>query len=168
LVVGIDPNDNIYVLDVWREQKTPDITTDAFIDLCKRWKPMAWGVDKDLMTKSVGPFVRKRMDEQNVYTVIEELALGRQDKAMRAQAIRGRTAMGKLYLPSNAPWVTALKSEMLSFPVGVHDDQVDTLGIIGRMLDEMVAANIPPPDEDNRRRSRYTRPPDKSADWMLG
>jgi predicted phage terminase large subunit-like protein len=166
LVVGIDPNDNIYVLDVWREQKTPDITTDAFIDLCKRWKPMAWGVDKDLMTKSVGPFVRKRMDEQNVYTVIEELALGRQDKAMRAQAIRGRTAMGKLYLPSNAPWVTALKSEMLSFPVGVHDDQVDTLGIIGRMLDEMMGARVPKAQPEAVDLDYRSKKKPKGSSWM--
>ena len=31
-------------------------------------------------------------------------------------------------------------SELLVFPAGKHDDQVDTFGLIGRMLDDMIKA----------------------------
>jgi phage terminase large subunit-like protein len=56
--------------------------------------------------------------------------------------------MGKVYLPrgeaaKRAPWLTDFLAELLTFPAGRHDDQVDTLGLIGRMLDEMVAASVP-------------------------
>lgn len=166
LVVGVDPEDNIYILDVWREQKSPDVTTDAFIDLCQIYKPLAWAVDKDLMTKSLGPFVRKRMEERNVYTVVTEMALGRQDKAMRAQAIRGRTAMGKVYLPASAPWVNALKAEMLAFPVAKHDDQVDCLGLIGRLLDEMISASVPKPSVDPETTDYRSKKKPQGNSWM--
>jgi hypothetical protein len=65
------------------------------------------------------------------------------DKATRAQSIRARMAMGKVYFPRNAPWTTDLVSELLSFPAGKHDDQCDALALLGRLLDDMVAGSRP-------------------------
>jgi hypothetical protein len=65
------------------------------------------------------------------------------DKAIRAQSIRGRIAMNGLYMPEGAPWVADLVAEMMSFPVGVHDDQVDALGLIGQILDRMTETKPP-------------------------
>ena len=42
---------------------------------------------------------------------------------------------GKVYLPKNASWVPDMVSELLHFPAGVHDDQVDVLSLFGRMID---------------------------------
>jgi phage terminase large subunit-like protein len=60
------------------------------------------------------------------------------DKAVRAQSIRGRMALEGLYVPNDAPWVAEFKRELLRFPAGKHDDQVDALGLIGQLLDQMV------------------------------
>jgi phage terminase large subunit-like protein len=35
-------------------------------------------------------------------------------------------------------WYPAFLSELLNFPAGKHDDQVDALGLIGQILDRMV------------------------------
>jgi predicted phage terminase large subunit-like protein len=56
------------------------------------------------------------------------------DKAVRAQAIRGRMAMDGLYVPTKGSWYAPFQQELLTFPVGKHDDQVDALGLIGQML----------------------------------
>jgi predicted phage terminase large subunit-like protein len=40
-----------------------------------------------------------------------------------------------LYVPANAPWLADLRSELLAFPAGKHDDCVDALGLIGQLLD---------------------------------
>src|SRR6185312_87601 len=61
----------------------------------------------------------------------------RGDKAVRAQSIRGRMGNGGLYVPFHAPWFAELRSELLSFPAGKHDDQVDALGVVGQLLDRM-------------------------------
>jgi hypothetical protein len=52
--------------------------------------------------------------------------------------IRGRMALDGLYVPERAPWYAAFRAELLSFPAGKHDDQVDALGLIGQLLDKMV------------------------------
>jgi hypothetical protein len=59
----------------------------------------------------------------------------RGDKAVRAQSIRGRMALDGLYVPQGAAWLADLRSELLSFPAGKHDDQVDALGLIGQLCD---------------------------------
>jgi hypothetical protein len=42
-----------------------------------------------------------------------------------------------LYVPTQAHWYPAFLSELLNFPAGKHDDQVDALGLIGQILDRM-------------------------------
>ena len=41
-----------------------------------------------------------------------------------------------LYAPARAPWLPDLKAELLAFPTGKHDDQVDALGLVGQLLDK--------------------------------
>ena len=46
-------------------------------------------------------------------------------------------------MPKNAPWKDNLVSELLHFPAGVYDDQVDVLSLVGRMLDRLVPGRVP-------------------------
>jgi phage terminase large subunit-like protein len=52
-------------------------------------------------------------------------------------------AIDGLYVPQNALWVADLRSELLSFPAGKYDDQVDALGLIGQLLDTISVGNKP-------------------------
>jgi predicted phage terminase large subunit-like protein len=54
-------------------------------------------------------------------------------------------ALEGLYIPTNAPWFSEFKSELLSFPAGKHDDQVDALGLIGQLVDLMLPGQKPKP-----------------------
>jgi hypothetical protein len=69
----------------------------------------------------------------------------RGDKAVRAQSVRGKMAMDGLYVPSHAPWYPDFRAELLSFPFGKHDDQVDAIGLFGQLLDKVLAGQKPKP-----------------------
>jgi len=58
--------------------------------------------------------------------------------------------MGKVLLPRRAPWASALVTEMLKFPTGKYDDQVDVLSLFGRILNRMQAGSRPEPPEEER------------------
>lgn len=60
-------------------------------------------------------------------------------------------ALDGLYVPRGAAWFPAFRSELLSFPAGKHDDQVDALGLVGQLLDKMIAGAKPRPVEKPRR-----------------
>ena len=49
------------------------------------------------------------------------------DKITRLSAQSAKIEAGQLLLPTKAPWVEDFKTEILAFPGGRHDDQVDAL-----------------------------------------
>jgi hypothetical protein len=51
--------------------------------------------------------------------------------------------MDGLYVPTKTPWYAAFQQELLQFPVGKHDDQVDALGLIGQMLATLLVGQQP-------------------------
>jgi predicted phage terminase large subunit-like protein len=135
-IVGLDPENRMYLLDVWRKQASSDVWVDAFCDLVKEWKPSDWAEETGQIKSGVGPFLDARSRERKAYTYRRPFPTsGRGDKAVRAQSIRGRMALMGLYVPINAPWYPEFRAELLSFPAGKHDDQVDALGLIGQLLD---------------------------------
>jgi predicted phage terminase large subunit-like protein len=143
VVIGIDPDDRVYLLDLWRSQSSSEIWIEAFCDLVARWKPIGWAEETGQIKSGVGPFLVKRMLERKAFVYREAFAT-RGDKAVRAQSIRGRIAMKGLHILKDAPWKADLIAEMMSFPVGVHDDQVDALGLVGQLLDRMETGALTP------------------------
>lgn len=148
-VCGVDPNDDLYVLDIHRKQSNSLEGVEAAIDMMARYDPMAWVEEKAQIEKALGPFIAKRQRERKVYTFRVQLPTTG-DKMARAQAFRARAAQGKVYLPRNAPWVADLLAELLVFPNGTNDDQVDVCGLFGRILNEMTAARTPPKAKETR------------------
>jgi predicted phage terminase large subunit-like protein len=142
LVVGVDPNDDIYVLDEWHDQTAPDRWVEELLDLMDRWKTLQWAEERGQIEKGVGPFIVKRSQERHIYNWRKQFSSAT-NKATRAQPIRGRMAMGKVYFPRRAPWVHDFIQELLRFPAGKYDDRIDALGLVGRMLDELVHGTKP-------------------------
>ena len=132
-VAGVDPDDNLYVLDWWRDQTASDVWIETLLDLMGRWKPVEWAEEKGQIEKSVGPFIDARMRERQVYCHREQFASSA-DKPTRAQAFRARMAMGKVYWPRNVPWVDDVYRVLMTFPSGKVDDDVDVCSLFGRML----------------------------------
>lgn len=145
-VVGVDPEGDLWLLDLWRGQASSDVWVEAFCDLVLKWRPIAWAEETGQIKSGVGPFLVRRMLERGAYVGRESFAT-RGDKAIRAQSIRGRIAMRGLRVLRSAEYKSDLISEMMHFPVGVHDDQVDMLGLIGQLLDRMISGDAPKADD---------------------
>ena len=71
--------------------------------------------------------------------------------------------------PEHAPWFAEFKRELLSFPAGKHDEQVDALGLIGQLLDQMVPGQNAKPPQKPKVDSGY-RPiglDERPLDWLV-
>ena len=167
-VVGLDPEGRMYLLDLWRKQSSSDEWVEAFCDLLLKWKPAGWAEEKTQITSGVGPYIDRRQRERQAYCYREQFPT-RGDKAVRAQSIRGRMALEGLHVPTVASWYPEFRAELLSFPAGKHDDQVDALGLIGQLLDQMIPGQKRKPPVPTKRDTGYRpiglveRPPD----WMV-
>jgi predicted phage terminase large subunit-like protein len=158
IVVGVDPDGRMYVLDLWRGQTASDQWIEAFCDLVIKWKPIEWAEETGQIKSGVGPFISRRQIERKAL-VYRRAFPTRGDKAIRAQAIRGRMALQGLYVPSKADWYADFRSELLSFPAGKHDDQVDALGLIGQLLDHVTSGRRPTEDKPKPRAPTFTAGP---------
>jgi predicted phage terminase large subunit-like protein len=149
LVVGCDPDDKLYLLDLWRGQKTPDVWVNALLDLAERYRPQHWAEETGQIRAGVGPFLEKRAFERRV-PLFRQTFPTKHDKTVRAQSIRGRMSMSGLYVDMKAPWFPAFQEEILRFPAGKHDDQVDALALVGQLLATMVPGvrRKPPPKKN--------------------
>jgi predicted phage terminase large subunit-like protein len=49
------------------------------------------------------------------------------DKVIRMSAQTAKIEGGAVHLPKQAPWLDELRTEILAFPHGMHDDQVDSI-----------------------------------------
>lgn len=144
----------MYLLDLWRKQAASDVWVEAFCDLVKDWKPIGWAEEQGQIRAGVGPYIDRRQRERQAYVNREQFPT-RGDKAVRAQSIRGRMALEGLYVPFGASWYPDLRAELLSFPAGKHDDQVDALGLVGQLLDRMMSGNKPKEAEKPANPSGY-------------
>lgn len=155
-VVGLDPDENMYLLDIWRKQAASDEWVESWCDLVLKWKPIGWAEEHGQIKSGVGPFLERRAREKRAFCAREQFPT-RGDKAVRAQSIRGRMALRGLRVAANAPWRSELVSELLRFPAGVHDDQVDALGLVGQLLDKMVGGARTPGATAPKKPDEYRR-----------
>jgi predicted phage terminase large subunit-like protein len=129
--VGVDSRDDIYVLEcIWKRMPT-DEAVEAMLALAGgKQKPLLWWAERGHISKSIGPFLHKRMLETGTYINLVEVTPAN-DKQQRAQSIAARVSMGKVKFPKLSAWTERAINELLAFPNGNHDDFVDALAYIG-------------------------------------
>jgi predicted phage terminase large subunit-like protein len=130
-----DKNDDLYIIDIWREQAESNIWVEKFLELAKKHKTIVWAEESGQIIKSLDPFIRKEMETRKQYVYREQFT-SVVDKTTRARSFQAYMAQGKVYI-LNAEWTRDLERELLSFPSGKNDDQVDSLSLVGRLLDDM-------------------------------
>jgi len=117
--------DAIYVLDVWRLQiDYPDLRRQV-IALHQRWKPAS--ARYSLLIENKGSGMSLIQDLNGVEQIYPIPVDPKGDKAMRMYAHTAKFEAGAIHVPKRAPWLDAFRHELLAFPAGRTNDQVDAL-----------------------------------------
>ena len=115
---------------------------EEMFNIERRFHPDLFFVESDKIEKALGPVLyrdmgRVRIDpdtgistgERNPYINLEKITPSK-DKQTRARPMQKMMRAGDVEWDTDADWYEGLKQEFLRFPKGVHDDDVDSLGII--------------------------------------
>lgn len=139
--VGVDRNDHLWLVDLWWQKARTDVVVEAMLTMGSgRRAPLIWWAEKGHISKSIGPFLKKRMLETNrIFNLVEVTPAG--DKEQRAQAISARMSLGRVHIPAGQWWTDRAVNELLAFPNGRHDDFVDAMAYIGLGLRSQVRAS---------------------------
>lgn len=155
LVVGLDPAGTLYVLDVWRARTDPAAWIEAMLDRMDRYQTLRWAEEAGQIRNAIGPALAQRKRERQVVGLQEQFHSA-QDKPTRARAIQARMELSGLYVPRGAPWRPELEAELLAFPTGRHDDIVDALSLMGRLLAQAEPGRTPAKAAPARPPGAYT------------
>jgi len=113
-------DDKLFMTDMFRERvEAPDIVPQ--IERMVGIHNLEWvGIERAGYQLAIVQFARR----QGIR--IKELRADK-DKRSRALPLSAKMERGLVYFPKNADWVSEVERELLTFPIGVHDDIVDTL-----------------------------------------
>lgn len=136
IVVGIDRQQNIWVLNLYRGRWDSLGIIDRLFEIQENYNPELIGLEEGQIELALSPIIHKFEQERGISINLEKLKVRGQDKASRARPLQGRMQQGKVYFPAldSVEWMYSLYNELLKFPLGVNDDQVDALAWIGRMI----------------------------------
>ena len=116
--------ETVYVLDVIRERlEFPDLRR-KIIGVHSQWRQAAQNYSLLVENKGSGMSLVQDLRGEGIHAVAVD---PEGDKIMRVHAQTARIEGGAVHLPRRALWLDELRREILAFPHGRYDDQVDAL-----------------------------------------
>jgi len=142
-VFGVDPDDNIYILDWWSGQEKADVWIETQLDMVDEHDPLLWGGETGPIKSSIEPWLERRMRERRSYVALRWVSHSVRNKEGNARSFQALWEQGRVYLPKGEPWALALLEQLTRFPKGRFDDKVDVCSIFARMIAEVWKAHKP-------------------------
>ena len=167
LIAAVDDSRTIYIRNIIRDRLDGKEIIETILGLHKVYDFEVIGIEKMLITQSLGPFLREQMILENIFPNIIEIAHGGKDKVQRARSIQGRMRAKTVKFKKDTDWYPAFEDELLKFPRGVKDDQVDAFAYLGLLLDRVIEAPTPEEEEEEEYELEYrsTNGPTGKSSW---
>lgn len=143
-VAGMDENYKIYVLDTLKGHWKVAESIDNIFSMYQKWHPSVVGLETVAYQKALKSWLEEKMRDRGVFFPITELKRNtNESKEFRIKALEPFYRDGLIF---HAPWMKGLEEELLQFPRGKHDDEIDALASQLSLLvpgDSQAAEGIP-------------------------
>jgi len=143
-VAGMDENYRIYVLDTLKGHWKVAESIDNIFSMFQKWNPSVVGLETVAYQKALKSWLEEKMRERGVFFPITELRRNtNESKEFRIKALEPFYRDGLVF---HAPWMKSLETELLQFPKGKNDDEIDALASQLDLLvpgDSQGASDIP-------------------------
>lgn len=139
IVVAMDAERKLYMLNGFRERLDGKEQVDLILALQKRYNPEFIAIEKEKITKAIGPFLREEMFKTNIFPTIIEIQPSK-DLETRGRSWQGRMRVGGVKFDKSADWYPQYEAELTTFPRGIRDDYVAASAVLGLALDKMIEA----------------------------
>ena len=113
-------DNNLYLLEVYREWlEYPDLKRKT-IELIKKWKPELVLIEDKASGQSLLQDLRKEIKTPLIGIKVSK------DKVTRLASVSPFFEGGRVFLPTESNWLADYEIELFGFPFCEHDDQVDS------------------------------------------
>jgi predicted phage terminase large subunit-like protein len=139
IICAMDAERKLYMVDAIRDRLDGREQVDLILALQKRYNPEFIAIEKEKITKAIGPFLREEMFKQNLFPTIVEIQPSK-DLETRGRSWQGRMRVGGVKFDKGADWYPQYEAELTTFPRGIKDDYVASSAVLGLALDKMIEA----------------------------
>ena len=132
-VCAITPDGHLHLIDLYRQQVSPETSAQKMLELCKLYRPAHIVADDDNSTKM---WMRLAVDwakRQGIPLPMKLTKMSNKDKEMRAAPLRGFAYQARCHILQKS-WTSDVLDELSKFPGGRHDDIVDAFALVARDL----------------------------------
>lgn len=147
VVGGIDEEGFLHIVDLRRGRWDAKQIIDEMFAVEEAWKPELWFVEAGAIQKALTGHIEAEQRRRNVYLNLRPMTPTK-DKASRARSIQARMRSRAVLFDRRSGWYGDFEQEMLQFPRGRNDDQVDAIAWLGLGLSNMVT---PESEEDEEK-----------------
>ena len=132
ILAYVDQHYDVYVEYADRQRISPDQMIDLVFNMVSLHNPNSVGIETVQFARALKYSMEQAMRDRKKWFYIQELQPNtHQTKEMRVRAsLQPLFAQRKVYIRKSQ---TALKDELLKFPLGDHDDVVDALAYLPHM-----------------------------------
>jgi predicted phage terminase large subunit-like protein len=138
VTVGVDEFRNVYILDIRRLKLSPKQIIDNIFEVWHLFEPIMIGIEDVAFQKSLQFSIAEEMNNRHEYLPIKPLRPAGKNKDQRIRGLQPLYANKKVYHSKHVPNIEHLEDELMRFPVGKHDDVIDSLAY-------MLELNVYPP-----------------------
>ena len=155
--IGVDSDNNKYVIDIYRNRISPAEQPQILIDKFKKYRPRRMKVETVGYQEALRVAVRDLMREENLYIPgLESGVKPRNSKSERLMSLVPMFARKQFHF---RPEDIEAQQEFLSYPKGKHDDIMDA---VWTALDRHKPCRVKT-FEENSKDTSLTK---KVLDWM--
>jgi len=124
--VGIDVDDNWYVLEVRRDKWTVGELIEELFAVYRRWKPVTMSIEVIGQAQGLMKPIHDEEERRGIYLPLVQIGVRPQvKKEMRIRSVlQPRFERGKIFIKRG---MHDLEEELLRFPKARHDDIIDSL-----------------------------------------
>lgn len=139
---AVTPDYELVLWDVLRDRVEAPDAVEAIRKMAQKNDPRYVAIEKAHYGIAV------IQQERRLGMAIKEL-IADKDKVTRAQTAAVMMEGGQVWFPVAAPWLDVFENELMSFPVGGHDDCVDNLSYACREISDFAGWSRDPLVADN-------------------
>lgn len=134
IAVGIDADDNYYLLDMLRFKAHPDDVVEMMVQFVEKIAFVYRRLDAVIIENAGFQAFFKGILERRRTDFPIQMAVPKGDKGHRASLTSAVAKAGKLYINQQLIDLPTLQSEWMNFPKHPHDDTLDPIGLLIQYL----------------------------------
>ena len=127
MCVGVDKNNDWYILDIWRKQCLPKELIDQVFYWNDKWKPTTIGIETVAFQKALQYFIYDEMKRRNKFIPLKELGNTDRSKDERIRGLQPRYETRSIFHKKEHELNQFFEDELQRFPRGKNDDMIDAL-----------------------------------------